>query len=71
MAAAEPADGAPGTLLLLFEVYFTSVRNLGAALATIMVHAVSNLGAGFVQGICSGRALQCRCDTKSDCKCCH
>ena len=40
MAAAEPADGA---LLLLFEVYVTSGRNLGAALATVTVHAVSNL----------------------------
>ena len=57
MAGAEPADGAPFTLRLLFEVYVTSG---------------SNIGARFVQGIvCSGRALQCRCDTKSDCKSCH
>jgi len=39
MAGAEPADAAPGTLRLLFEVYVTSGRNLRAALATVSVHA--------------------------------
>ena len=47
MAGAEPADAAPGTLRLVFEVYVTSGRNLRAALATVSVHAVSNLGTGF------------------------
>ena len=52
-------------------VWDHAMGNLGAALATVMVHAMGNLGARFVQGICSGLALQCGCDTKSDCKSCH